>query len=181
MPDRMSDRMSAYIIYIYARKIQTVCLNRCQIEYQKECQSICQKECQIECQIECQNMSVYVYVSGWESLEEIKFTFLVPWLQKLWGSACNSSSKLLNTFYIKSIRDCWRAVSSRSFPRYFHWFLTCTRLRRNLWVRACSEEHNPGDNSGSNRTSLEIKKRRGLLLVGIVSEKFWESKKRNRE
>jgi len=73
--------MSAYIIY--ARKIQTVCLNRCQIEYQEECQSICQKECQIECQIECQNMSVYVYVSGWESLEEIKFTFLVPWLQKL--------------------------------------------------------------------------------------------------
>ena len=85
--------------------------------------------------------------------------FLVPWLQKLWGSACNSSSKLLNTFYIKSIRDYWRAVSSRSFPRYFHRFLTCTRLRRNHRVLACSEEHNPGDDRGSNTTSLEMKKR----------------------
>ena len=109
--------------------------------------------------------------------------FLAPRLQKSWGSACHSNSKLLKSFYISSIGDSWRAVSISGKPstQYFHWFLTCTGLRRNHRVLACSEEHNPADAGGSNTTSLEMEKRRGLLSVGCQKISGNQKKKKQNE
>ena len=66
---------------------------------------------------------------------------------------------ILRKEHPRLVRSCIKQVISRCL----HWFLTCTRLRRNHRVLACSEEHNPGDDSGSNTISLGWKNDEALF------------------